>query len=112
MPAVKAPARPTMSQPAVREMVEEARELIGRDVEAGLAPVFPLTVGSDATVASAGGGTPAFAGAEAGADAGAGAGEIAPLRAGTLFSVALAQFALYPSRDLAAVGLTANAIPL
>jgi hypothetical protein len=106
---VRHPARLTISQPAVRETVSEARELIGRDVAGGLFPTM-LAVGREATVAAGGaalGGTaePAAAGGVPGED------ETEPSRLGTIFTVALAQFALYPSRDLAAVGLIAKTIP-
>ena len=57
-----------------------------------------------------GGGDPPGAGA--GAEAGAGGGLDSELTSpGTRFSVALAQFALYPSRVFASVGLMANTIP-
>jgi hypothetical protein len=102
VPAVKHPARPTMSQLAVHETVDEARELTGREVEP---PLPVLTVGSEETVPP----EPVFVF------------EVplvlvlvlvtTPPRLGTMFWGALAQFAWYMARDLVAVGLTAMFIP-
>lgn len=104
IPAVKHPARPTMAQPAVREMVDEARELIGNDVDTE--PAAELAVGSVATVAGA------AAESEPVPDEGAAEGAAtAPLASGTRFAVAFLQFALYPSRVFAAVGLMAKTMP-
>jgi hypothetical protein len=86
-------------------MVDEARELIGNDVDTE--PAAELSVGSVATVAGA------AAESEPVPDEGAaeGAAATAPLASGTRFAVAFLQFPLYPSRVFAAVGLMAKTMP-
>jgi hypothetical protein len=70
-----------------------------------------LAVGRVATVAGAGAALGGVAEPAAGGGDPEPEPELDPSRLGMRFAVALAQFALYPSRDLAAVGLTAKTIP-
>lgn len=86
--------------------MDEASELIGSEVE----PAGPEVVeGIETPVGATTGGASDEAAAGGGAGAGGGAAE--PGGPGTMFSVALAQFALNPSSDFAAVGLMAKTIP-
>lgn len=101
------------THPAVREMVDEASELIGNEV--CTAADVAAAVGTDTSVAEAAGGSAAASdeaagGGAAGADStgAAGAGTDCP---GVIFNVALAQLALNPATDFSAVGLMANVIP-
>lgn len=104
----KVPARPRTTQPAVREIVDDAKELIGSAVWPTLGA--ELIVGNETIVGAApvseaaGGAASMVEEAPAG-----GAGGACP---GVRLTVALAQFALYPATVFSGVGLMAKVMPV